>query len=84
LAVSTARSDRNAALESPLLKVQRVAVLWNEAADAAHFAALRDKGKAESEASAKAREETLEKKRANLRVARAAQASAAAKGKTKS
>jgi len=55
-----------------------------EAADAAHFAALCEKGKAQSDASAKAREKTLEKKRANLRVARAVQASAAAKRKAKS
>jgi hypothetical protein len=41
-----------------------------EAADAAHFAALRAKGKAQSDALAKAREKTLEKKRENLRVCR--------------
>ena len=39
-----------------------------EAADAAHFARLRDSTKREADARAKA----LEKKRANLRVARAA------------
>ncbi len=47
-----------------------------EAADAAHFAEIREKGKAQSDALAKAREKTLEKKRENLRVARAVQASA--------
>lgn len=41
-----------------------------EAADAAHFARLRESAKRDTEARAK----TLEKKRANLRVARAAQA----------
>jgi hypothetical protein len=50
-----------------------------EAADAAHVAELREKGKVQSDALAQAREKTLEKKRANLRVARAAQARAAAK-----
>ena len=39
-----------------------------EAADAAHFARLRENAKKEAEARAKA----LERKRANLRVARAA------------
>lgn len=55
-----------------------------EAADATHFAALREKGKAQADARAKAREKTLEKKRANLRVARAAQAKAAARKKANS
>ncbi len=47
-----------------------------EGADAAHFADLREKGKAQSDALAKAQEKTLEKKRENLRVARAVQAAA--------
>jgi len=47
-----------------------------EAADAAHFAALRAKGRAQADALAKAREKTLEKKRENLRVAREVQAAA--------
>jgi hypothetical protein len=51
--------------------------------DAAHFAELREKGKAQLDARAKAREKTLEKKRANLCEARAVQASAAAKKKAK-
>lgn len=55
-----------------------------EAADAAHFAALREKGKAQSDASAKAREKTLEKRLANLSVARATRARAAATRKAKS
>lgn len=46
-----------------------------EAADAAHFARLVERAKKESDA----RAQTLEKKRANLRVARAAQARAAKK-----
>ena len=50
-----------------------------EAADAAHFAALREKGKAQQDASAKAREKTLEKRLSNLSVARATRARAAAK-----
>ena len=50
---------------------------------AAHFAELREKGKAQADALAKAREKTLEKKRANLRVARAVQANAAARKKAK-
>jgi hypothetical protein len=54
-----------------------------EAADAAHFAALREKGKAQSDAGAKAREKTLEKRLANLSVARATRARAAAKRKAK-
>ena len=54
-----------------------------EAADAAHFAELREKGKAQLDARAKAREKTLQKKRANLCEARAVQASAAAKKKAK-
>ena len=54
-----------------------------EAADAAHFAALREKGKAQSDASMKAREKTLEKRLANLSVARATRARAAAKRKAK-
>jgi hypothetical protein len=41
-----------------------------EAADAAHFADLRAKGKAQSEALAKAREKKLERKREILRMAR--------------
>jgi hypothetical protein len=45
-------------------------------ADAAHFAALRAKGKAQADALAKAREKTLEKKRENLRMAREIQAAA--------
>jgi len=55
-----------------------------EAADAAHFARLRERGKAQADALAKARAKTLEKKRATLRVARAVQASAAAERKAKS
>jgi hypothetical protein len=55
-----------------------------EAADAAHFARLRERGKAQPDALAKARVKTLEKKRATLRVARTIQASAAAKKKAKS
>jgi hypothetical protein len=54
-----------------------------DAADAARFAELREKGKAQADALAKAREKTLEKKRANLRVARAVQATAAARKKAK-
>jgi len=54
-----------------------------DAADAAHFAELREreKGKAQADALAKAREKTLEKKRANLRVARAVNAAARKKAK---
>ena len=52
-------------------------------ADAAHFAALREKGKAQSDASMKAREKTLEKRLANLSVARATRKRAAAKRKAK-
>jgi len=52
-----------------------------DAADAAHFAELREKGKAQADALAKARENTLEKKRANLRVARAVNAAARKKAK---
>jgi hypothetical protein len=52
-------------------------------ADAAHFAALREKGKAQSDASMKAREKTLEKRLANLSVARATRTRAAAKRKAK-
>jgi len=55
-----------------------------EAADAAHFAELREKGKAQSDALAKTREKTLEKRLANLSVARATRARAAAKRKPKS
>lgn len=47
-----------------------------EAADLAHFADLRAKGKAQSDARAKAREKTLERKRENLRMAREIQAAA--------
>ena len=50
-----------------------------EAADAAHFAALRERGKAQADALAKARTKTLEKKR----VARPVQASAGARRKAK-
>ena len=46
-----------------------------EAADAEHFARLRESAKKQADARAK----TLEKKRANLRVARAALARAAEK-----
>jgi len=46
-----------------------------EAADAEHFARLRERTKKEADARAK----TMGKKRANLRVARAAQARAAEK-----
>ena len=46
-----------------------------EAADAEHFARLRERAKKQADARAK----TLEKKRANLRVARAALARAAEK-----
>lgn len=46
-----------------------------EVADAEHFAGLRETAQKESDARAK----TLEKKRANLRLARAAQARAAKK-----
>ena len=52
-----------------------------DAADAAHFAELREKGKAQADALAKAREKTLEKKRANLHVARAVNAAARKKAK---
>ena len=48
-----------------------------EAADAEHFAGLRETAKKQAVARAK----TLEKKRANLRVARAAQAGAKKKAK---
>ena len=48
-----------------------------EAADAAHFARLRESAKKEADGRAK----TLEKKRANLRVARAAQKRSASKKK---
>jgi hypothetical protein len=51
-----------------------------EAADAEHFAALRERGK--QQAAARAR--TMEKKLANLRAARAIQARSAAKRKAKS
>jgi hypothetical protein len=44
-----------------------------DAADAAHFAILRERAQKEADARAK----TLEKKRANLRAARAVQARAA-------
>jgi hypothetical protein len=47
-----------------------------EVADAAHFADLRAKGKAQADALAKARKKTLEKKRENLRMAREIQAAA--------
>lgn len=47
-----------------------------EAADAAHFADLRAKGKAQSDALAKAREKTAERRRENLRTAREIQAAA--------
>lgn len=47
-----------------------------EAADVAHFAALRTKGKAQSDALAKARAKTLERKREALRMAREIQAAA--------
>jgi len=49
-----------------------------EAADEVHFAALRESTKKDTEA----RAATLEKKRANLRVARAAQARSARKAKS--
>jgi hypothetical protein len=54
-----------------------------EAAEAAHFAELREKGRVQADAQAKAREKTLEKKRANLRMARTVQASATARKKAK-
>ena len=47
-----------------------------EAADAAHFADLRAKGKAQSDALAKARKKTLERRRENLRMAREIQGAA--------
>jgi hypothetical protein len=45
-----------------------------EAEDAAHFAELREKGKAQEEARAKSRAVTREKKLVNLRAAREARA----------
>jgi uncharacterized protein YdbL (DUF1318 family) len=58
----------------PLSAKMQALIAKIEAADAAHFANLRAKGKAQSDALAKAREKTLERKRENLRMAREIQA----------
>jgi hypothetical protein len=54
-------------------------ILRIEAADAAHLAELRERGKAQSDARAKAQEKTLLKNRRNLLLARAARKTALAR-----
>lgn len=50
-----------------------------EAGEAAHFAELRERSKAQSDARAKTQEKALQKKRANLLLARAARKAALAR-----
>jgi len=61
---------------APLSAKMQALIEKIEAADAAHFANLRAKGKAQSDALAKAREKTAERRRENLRMAREIQAAA--------